>query len=74
MFGIPVSMIDISMLRYANVLQRMDNLVPCSGCDEMAGNGMNIHVPLQLEAGTFPSFNGRQQMDVPTGTGVHVVL
>jgi ribosomal protein L44E len=44
----------------AKVLQRMDNLVPCSGCDKMAVNGIVIHLPLQLEVGIFPSSNGRE--------------
>jgi hypothetical protein len=55
------------------VLQRMDNLVPCSGCCKMAVSRIVIRVPQQLMVGTSPSFNGREGMDVP-GTVAPVPL
>ena len=60
-----------SMHRRAKELLRMDNLLPCSGCDKMVVNGIVIRVPLQLKVAISPSFNGRERM-VVTGTHLHL--
>ena len=66
-------MVEESVKRRAKLLQRMDNLVPCSGYGEMVVTGIVRHVPLQLKVGICPSFNGREQMDV-TGVVIHVTM
>lgn len=37
------------------MLQRIDNLAPCSGSGKMAVNGIVIRVPLHLIVDTSPS-------------------
>ena len=45
-FGIPELILKESMYKRVNVLPSMDSLVPCNGCDDMAVNGITLHVPL----------------------------